>query len=154
MRPNSSSAFLTSLILHGFVAALIFCTTIYLARSEKAAPVIFELVAGPGNDGLAADLEAHDAFEHVEIFVLALMDMQRRRFAMGHPVIDDRKAVLGLIGAGAEIDQRVAEPAKIVFDSLGGGDMCSHDKSSLQVSRPPREIRRLRQAIGLSGVEA
>ncbi len=50
MRPNSSSAFFTSLILHGFVAALIFCTTIYLARSEKLAPVILELVAGPGND--------------------------------------------------------------------------------------------------------
>ncbi len=49
MRPNSSSAFLTSLILHGFVAALIFVTTIYMARSEKV-PVIFELVAGPGAD--------------------------------------------------------------------------------------------------------
>ena len=50
MRPNSSSAFLTSLILHGFVAALIFATTIYLARSEKMAPVILELVAGPPTD--------------------------------------------------------------------------------------------------------
>jgi len=47
MRPNSSSAFLTSLILHGFVAAVIFVTTVYLVRSEKLAPVIIELVAGP-----------------------------------------------------------------------------------------------------------
>jgi TonB family protein len=52
MRPNSSSAFLTSLILHGFVAALIFCTTIYMAHSEKV-PVIFELVQGPGADPTA-----------------------------------------------------------------------------------------------------
>jgi len=50
MRPNSSSAFLTSLILHAFVAALIFVTTVYVARSDKVAPAIFELVAGPGAD--------------------------------------------------------------------------------------------------------
>ena len=47
MRPNSSSAFLTSLILHGFVAALIFVTTIYVAQRAKEMPVVFELVAGP-----------------------------------------------------------------------------------------------------------
>ncbi len=47
MRPNSSSAIFTSLILHGFVAAVIFVTTIYVARSDKMPPVIFELVAGP-----------------------------------------------------------------------------------------------------------
>jgi TonB family protein len=47
MRPNSPSAIVTSLILHGFVAAVIFVTTIYLARSTKMEPVIFELVAGP-----------------------------------------------------------------------------------------------------------
>ena len=47
MRPNSPSAIFTSLILHGFVAALIFVTTVYLARSTKMEPVIFELVAGP-----------------------------------------------------------------------------------------------------------
>ena len=46
MRPNSPSAIVTSLILHGFVAAIIFVTTIYLARSAKMEPVIFELVAG------------------------------------------------------------------------------------------------------------
>lgn len=47
MRPHSPSAILTSLILHGFVAAIIFVTTVYLARSTKMEPVIFELVAGP-----------------------------------------------------------------------------------------------------------
>ena len=47
MRPNSPSAIVTSLILHGFVAAIIFVTTVYLARSTKMEPVIFELVAGP-----------------------------------------------------------------------------------------------------------
>jgi len=46
MRPNSPSAIVTSLILHGFVAAIIFVTTVYLARSSKMEPVIFELVAG------------------------------------------------------------------------------------------------------------
>lgn len=57
MRPNSSSAFFTSLILHGFVAALIFVTTIYIARSEKV-PVIFELVQGPGADPTALEAPA------------------------------------------------------------------------------------------------
>jgi TonB family protein len=47
MRPNSSSAIFTSLILHGFVAAIIFVTTIYLAHSTDIAPKIIELVAGP-----------------------------------------------------------------------------------------------------------
>lgn len=46
MRPNSPSAIVTSLILHGFVAAIIFVTTVYLARTSKMEPVIFELVAG------------------------------------------------------------------------------------------------------------
>ena len=47
MRPYSSSAFLRSLTLHAFVAALLFVTTVYVARSDKMQPVIFELVAGP-----------------------------------------------------------------------------------------------------------
>lgn len=46
MRPYSSSAFFTSLTLHSFVAALLFVTTVYVARSDKMQPVIFELVAG------------------------------------------------------------------------------------------------------------
>lgn len=50
MRPNSSSAILTSLILHGFVAALIVVTTVFVARSTEAAPKIIELVAGPATD--------------------------------------------------------------------------------------------------------
>lgn len=47
MRPNSPSALLTSLTLHAFVVAVIFMTTLYVARSDKVQPVIFELVAGP-----------------------------------------------------------------------------------------------------------
>jgi len=47
MRANSPSAVFFSLILHGFVAALLVATTIFVARQEKVAPVIFELVAGP-----------------------------------------------------------------------------------------------------------
>ena len=47
MRPYSSSAFFTSLTLHAFLAALLFITTVYVARSDKMQPVIFELVAGP-----------------------------------------------------------------------------------------------------------
>lgn len=47
MRPNSPSAILTSVVLHGFVAALVVLTTLYVARSEKVAPAIIELVAGP-----------------------------------------------------------------------------------------------------------
>lgn len=58
MRPNSSSAILTSLILHAFVAAVIFVTTIYVARSDKVAPAIIELVAGPGDDMNALEAPA------------------------------------------------------------------------------------------------
>ncbi len=47
MRPNSPSAVFVSLILHGFAAAVIFVTTMFVARQDRIAPVIFELVAGP-----------------------------------------------------------------------------------------------------------
>jgi colicin import membrane protein len=46
MRANSPSAILASLSLHGFVAALIFLSLVYVAQNEKRPPVIFELVAG------------------------------------------------------------------------------------------------------------
>jgi TonB family protein len=46
MHAKYPNAFVVSLTLHGFVAALIFVTTVYVARQE-APPVIFELVAGP-----------------------------------------------------------------------------------------------------------
>jgi len=47
MHANSPSSLFASVILHGFAAALIFVTTVFVAQSEKVAPVIFELVAGP-----------------------------------------------------------------------------------------------------------
>ena len=46
MTANSPNSIFVSLILHAFVAAVIFVTTIYVAQQEKP-PVIFELVAGP-----------------------------------------------------------------------------------------------------------
>lgn len=47
MHAKSPSSFLVSLILHGFVAAVVFVTTIYVAQRAKEMPVVFELVAGP-----------------------------------------------------------------------------------------------------------
>ncbi len=47
MRANSPSAVLVSLTLHAFVAAVIFLTTIFIARQDRTPPVVFELVAGP-----------------------------------------------------------------------------------------------------------
>ncbi len=47
MRAHDPSSLLISLTLHAFVAALVFLTTIYLARRAGEQPVIFELVAGP-----------------------------------------------------------------------------------------------------------
>lgn len=47
MRANSPSALFASLSLHAFVAAVIICSTLYLARQSHEQPVIFELVAGP-----------------------------------------------------------------------------------------------------------
>lgn len=49
MRPHSSSAYLSSFILHAFVAAVIFVTTVYVARNQDM-PKIIELVAGPATD--------------------------------------------------------------------------------------------------------
>jgi len=46
MHAKSPSSFVVSLTIHAFVGALIFLTTVYVARQEKP-PVIFELVAGP-----------------------------------------------------------------------------------------------------------
>ena len=47
MRANSPSSLFASLGLHAFVAAIILCTTLYMARQNRDQPVIFELVAGP-----------------------------------------------------------------------------------------------------------
>lgn len=47
MRATSSSSFLLSLTLHGFVVALIVLATWFTAMRNREAPVIFELVAGP-----------------------------------------------------------------------------------------------------------
>ncbi len=47
MRATSPSSLLVSLILHAFAAALIFLSTVYVARQAQEQPVIFELVAGP-----------------------------------------------------------------------------------------------------------
>jgi TonB family protein len=46
MQAKYPNAFAVSLTLHGFIAALIFITTVYIAKQE-APPVVFELVAGP-----------------------------------------------------------------------------------------------------------
>jgi len=47
MQANSPSSLLASLTLHAFAAALIFLSTVYVARQAREQPVIFELVAGP-----------------------------------------------------------------------------------------------------------
>lgn len=46
MRANSPSSVAISLIIHAFIAAIIFFTTVYVTQRDKP-PVIFELVAGP-----------------------------------------------------------------------------------------------------------
>lgn len=47
MQAHSPSSLLVSLILHAFVAALVFLSTVIVARRASEQPVIFELVAGP-----------------------------------------------------------------------------------------------------------
>jgi TonB family protein len=47
MHANSPSSLFASLGLHAFVAAIIFGSTLYMARQNRDQPVIFELVAGP-----------------------------------------------------------------------------------------------------------
>lgn len=47
MHAHSPSSLLVSLTLHAFVAALVFLSTVIVARRASEQPVIFELVAGP-----------------------------------------------------------------------------------------------------------
>jgi TonB family protein len=47
MSASSPSSLLASLTIHAFVAAIVFLSTIYMARQGREQPVIFELVAGP-----------------------------------------------------------------------------------------------------------
>lgn len=47
MRANSPSSLLLSLIIHGFVVALFFVSSYFVARQAREAPQIIELVAGP-----------------------------------------------------------------------------------------------------------
>jgi TonB family protein len=68
MRPHSPNAYLTSLILHGFVAALIMLSAIYMARSKQV-PVIIELVQGPGNDLNALEAPAEGVPEPMKMNV-------------------------------------------------------------------------------------
>jgi TonB family protein len=71
MRPHSPNAYLTSLILHGFVAALIVVSTIYVART-KPVPVIIELVQGPGNDMNALEAPAEGVPEPMKVDIPAV----------------------------------------------------------------------------------
>ena len=68
MRPQSSSAILTSLILHAFVAAVIFLTTVYVARTESM-PKIIELVAGPATDMKSLEAPAEGVPEPMKVNV-------------------------------------------------------------------------------------
>lgn len=47
MSAGSPSSIFVSLLIHAFVAAVIFFSTLYMAKQAKDIPVIFELVAGP-----------------------------------------------------------------------------------------------------------
>lgn len=68
MRPHSSNAYLTSLILHGFVAAVIFLSTVYVARNQEM-PKIIELVAGPPTDMASLEAPAEGVPDPVKVNV-------------------------------------------------------------------------------------
>lgn len=68
MRPHSSSAYLTSLILHAFVAAVIAVSAIYVART-KDMPKIIELVAGPATDMNSLEAPAEGVPEPMKVNV-------------------------------------------------------------------------------------
>lgn len=58
MRATSSSSFLLSLTLHGFVVAALILTTWFSAMRQREMPVIFELVAGPPTNPEALEAPA------------------------------------------------------------------------------------------------
>ena len=59
MRPNSSSAFFVSLLLHAGIVAVVIAVTYVAARQDKEMPQIIELVAGPRtNDGPSLEAPA------------------------------------------------------------------------------------------------
>lgn len=68
MRPHSSSAYLTSLILHGFVAALIMLSAVYVSRQQEM-PKIIELVAGPATDMNSLEAPAEGVPDPVKMTV-------------------------------------------------------------------------------------
>ncbi len=68
MRPHSSSAYLTSLILHGFVAALIMLSAVYVSRQQEM-PKIIELVAGPATDMNSLEAPAEGVPDPVKMSV-------------------------------------------------------------------------------------
>lgn len=68
MRPHSSSAYLTSLILHAFVAALIMLSAVYVARNKEM-PKIIELVAGPATDMTSLEAPAEGVPNPVKMTV-------------------------------------------------------------------------------------
>ena len=68
MRPHSSSAYLTSLILHGFVAALIALSALYVSRNQEM-PKIIELVAGPATDMNSLEAPAEGVPDPVKVSV-------------------------------------------------------------------------------------
>jgi colicin import membrane protein len=68
MRPHSSSAYLTSLILHGFVAALIALSAAFIAKPE-AMPKIIELVAGPATDMNSLEAPAEGVPDPIKVNV-------------------------------------------------------------------------------------
>jgi hypothetical protein len=57
-----------------------------------------------------AETESNLTFEYDEDLVLGVMDVERRRVAVPYPVLENGDAVVSLLVADVDGDQRIEEP--------------------------------------------
>lgn len=82
-----------------------------------------ERLAGVDLDALVTDLEEHRAFEDVEVFLLGVVQMERRAAASAETgVLDEEEVAGGFAGQDFEGDGAEAEGVVLAEAVLAGGD--------------------------------
>jgi hypothetical protein len=77
-----------------------------------------------GDPVLAANAETHGSLENVKNLVLVAVDVQRRRLAEGHPLLDHADAIDARAAGELDVDECALEPEKL--RRWGGPGMNGH----------------------------
>src|SRR5438105_4251762 len=112
MSANTPSSLFASLTIHAFVAALIFLSTIYMARQAKEQPAIFELVAGPATapDELVAPARGNTPNQLNTYISLLIQELKRAHEPP--PGVSDRleaKVTFDITASGAILNPRITK---------------------------------------------